>query len=264
MKKYFAIIALFTILSGCIPYKKLPEVNSASYPVHSHNDYQQAHPLYDALKNGVRSVEVDVYHLLGPLWVCHTPFGTAKLRRIQNWYFRPLAKLIKKNGGYVYKPGESFYVFIEVKTNTKHAMPRLKRILARYKDIMTTYTNHSTEVKPVTVTILSERDDTYWMKDSVRYFGVELPFSQAAPDLNPNVYTQFRINTGNPEPSGKINPVLADQLKIILTKGQRIRANAGNDTETSWEALYEIGVTYIHTDKLSEMKDFMKKKADLK
>jgi len=237
----------------------MPVINNTAYPVHSHNDYAHQHPLYDALNNGVKSVEADVYHFLGPLWVCHTPFGIVKLRRIQNWYFRPLKRIIDKNGGYVYKAGETFYVLIEVKTNTRHAMPRLKKIFAKYKDILTTYTNHGVQVKPVTVTILSVRDDAYWMKDSVRYFGVELPFSHASENLNPYVYTQFRLHTGSPEPYKDPDSDISKQIKLVVARGQRIRANAGQDIESNWDVLYKSGVTFIHTDKLVELKEFMKK-----
>jgi len=259
MKRLLIFTAGLFMLNACVPYRHMPVINSEAYPVHSHNDYAHKHPLYDALNNGVNSVEADVYHFLGPLWVCHTPFGIVKLRRIQNWYFRPLKRIIDKNGGYIYKAGETFYVLIEVKTNTRHAMPRLKKIFARYKDMLTTYTNHSVQVKPVTVTILSGRDDAYWMQDSVRYFGVELPFSHASENLNPYVYTQFRLHTGSPEPYKDLNSDLNKQIKLVLARGQRIRANAGQDIEPNWEVMYKSGVTFIHTDKLVELKEFMKK-----
>lgn len=258
-RKILLLIFILTLVFGCIPYRKMPEVHSASYPVHSHNDYAQKHPLYDALKNGVSSVEVDFYHLLGPLWVCHTPFGIVKMRGIKAWYLKPLKMTIHKNGGFVYTPGETFYILLESKTKTKNAMPRLKKILSQYSDILTKYTNRTTEIRPVTITILGERDDAFWMQDSVRYFGVELPFDENKPGLNLNVYTQFRLSTGNPGTNGKLGNELTTEIKDVMAKGQRIRANAGNDDERSWEALYETGVSFIHTDKLSEIRDFMMK-----
>ena len=115
-------------------------------------------------------------------------------------------------------------------------------------------------VKPVTVAILSKRDDAYWMKDSLRYFGVELSFDQASADLNPNVYTQFRLHTGSPGPDGKLNQELLKKISEVLERGQRIRASAGPDSETGWQALYDAKVSFIHTDKLVELKEFMKKK----
>lgn len=259
-QKIFLLLFSLTLIYGCIPYRKLPELHSVSLPVHSHNDYAQKHPLYDALKNGVSSVEVDFYHLLGPLWVCHTPFGIVKMRGIKAWYLKPLKKIIRHNGGFVYTSGETFHILFESKTKTKNAMPRLKRILSQYSDILTKYTDRSTEIRPVTITILGERDDAFWMQDSVRYFGVELPFDENITGLNLNVYTQFRLSAGNPGKDGKLSPVLTGEIKDVLAKGQRIRANAGDDNERSWEALYETGVTFIHTDKLYELREYMMKR----
>jgi len=65
-------------------------------PVHSHNDYWRDAPIYDALSNGVRSMESDVW--LNPddqkLYVGHDPFALSSERTFQTITLTPLQKAI--------------------------------------------------------------------------------------------------------------------------------------------------------------------------
>ncbi|MCK5137459.1 MAG: hypothetical protein KAR19_16865 [Bacteroidales bacterium] len=41
------------------------------FPAHAHNDYNHEHPLFDALENGFRSIEADVFSMGDSLYVAH-------------------------------------------------------------------------------------------------------------------------------------------------------------------------------------------------
>jgi hypothetical protein len=67
---------------------------------HSHNDYLQPMPLYEALSAGFCSVEGDVHLLSSVLRLGHAIAGTATL---EDMYVKPLATLAIRNGGTVFK-----------------------------------------------------------------------------------------------------------------------------------------------------------------
>lgn len=57
---------------------------------HAHNDYLHPRPLWLALENGFRSIEVDVYLRHDELRVAHLPWQTRPARTLASLYFAPL------------------------------------------------------------------------------------------------------------------------------------------------------------------------------
>lgn len=251
------LISAIIVLSSCKPHEKNIIIGEPNYRSHSHNDYRHKRPLFDALENGISSVEIDIYRFAGKLWVCHLPTGIIRFRKIQDWYFEPLKKILNTNGGFVYKKGEPFYIMIEMKTKTKRTFPLLKKVLAQYKDILTSYSNNSIIQRPIVVSILGGKNDEFWLKDSLRYCGIELSIEQACDSLNPFLYTQFRMHAGNPE--NVSNSYYIKAIECAHKYNRRIRANAGEDKEYNWNALLKYGIDFIHTDDLIGVNKFIKK-----
>src|SRR4030095_9098777 len=69
---------------------------------HSHNDYEQAQPLVDALKLGFCNIEADIYLVEGKLLVAHPLERTHPDKTLQSLYLNPLRERIRQNGGRVY------------------------------------------------------------------------------------------------------------------------------------------------------------------
>ncbi len=250
------IIALIFLLSSCKPHQKAIIIGEPNYRSHSHNDYRHKRPLYDALENGISSVEIDIYRFAGKLWVCHWPTGIIRFRKIQDWYLEPIRKILNSKDGFIYKKGEPFYIMIEMKTKTKRTFPLLKKVLAQYKDILTTYSNDSIFQKPIVVSILGNKDDDYWLKDSLRFYGIELSINYACDSLNPYLYTQFRMHAGSP--NNLSTQYYINAIECAHKQHRRIRANAGEDIEYNWKALLISGIDFIHTDDLIGVNKFLK------
>lgn len=67
---------------------------------HSHNDYLQSVPLWEALHAGFCSVEADVHLVDDRLMLGHSTPGKTSLLEI---YLEPMAALVRKNGGFIFQ-----------------------------------------------------------------------------------------------------------------------------------------------------------------
>ena len=72
---------------------------SGIYPVacHSHNDYWQDVPLYNALKSGCSSIEADAWLLDSEIYVGHTPAELTNDRTLRNLYLDPLLQMTERS-----------------------------------------------------------------------------------------------------------------------------------------------------------------------
>ena len=68
--------------------------NSYQIGIHSHNDYQQIKPFWNAYENGLNSIEIDVYLKNDNLYVTHSESEINKRRTIESLYLNPLEKVI--------------------------------------------------------------------------------------------------------------------------------------------------------------------------
>lgn len=121
-------------------------------PIHSHNDYEREHPLYDALKLAIISVEADVWCFNDnddALYVSHLPLFLSKSRTLKTLYTGPLEQLIDSvsQDGEVFglfdtEPDQTLYLQIDVKNNGDVVFDKIQEHLKPLQDkgYITTYT----------------------------------------------------------------------------------------------------------------------------
>lgn len=104
---------------------------------HSHNDYYQERPLFSALDNYMKGIEIDVFYENDTFFVAHSKDEINQNNTIENLYLNPLTKIVNQNNGYIYPNQTSvFYIFIDIKENGKVVIPKLnQKILSFYKKI---------------------------------------------------------------------------------------------------------------------------------
>ncbi len=236
---------------------------------HSHNDYNHAHPLLDALSNGFTSIEADVLLIGGELYVGHDmPKGTNDLPTFKEAYLQPLDSIIKSNYGFVF-PGytEDCYLLVDFKTEAEATYRVLKEQLRPY------------------ASWLRGPGGTYASKGYVNIF-----LSGNRP-IKTVIADKKRLVTldGRPEDLGKgysaeVMPVIsqayykysnwqgegqrpkADQEKIkelvaaTHNENKRLRLWANPDMPEGWAMLHRLGVDIINTDHLEGLRDYLLKK----
>ena len=101
-----------------------------------HNDYEHKRPLFDALDQGLCSVEADIFLVDGQLLVGHVRRLLKPERTLESLYLIPLKERIAKNGGRVYRGGPEFTLLIDIKTNGPTTYAALKKVLEKYADFI--------------------------------------------------------------------------------------------------------------------------------
>jgi glycerophosphoryl diester phosphodiesterase len=132
------------------------------YPLvhgHSHNDYQQRHPLADALTRGYTSVEADVVLVRGQLLVGHDLLqAISHGETLRALYLDPLADWVAHDGGSVFGPGQpGLTLLIDVKSEAKSTWRALESLLSTYRDMLTRFTPEGVEPGAVTVVVSGHR-----------------------------------------------------------------------------------------------------------
>jgi len=121
-------------------------------PAYAHNDYENPHPLQDALKLGFRGVEADILLRGGELRVGHDAAETRAGRTLEAVYLRPLREIVQRCG-HVLAGSTPFLLNIELKERSRATYDSLVNLLERYSDLFGSVTG-GTVVPPVQVILV--------------------------------------------------------------------------------------------------------------
>ena len=106
---------------------------------HSHNDYEHARPLQDALDRGFCSIEADVYLVEGRLLVAHDRKDVVPSRTLTALYLEPLRERVRRNDGRVFRRGPAMILLVDVKSEASATYAALHSELEKYADMLTTF-----------------------------------------------------------------------------------------------------------------------------
>ncbi|MCU0706201.1 MAG: phosphatidylinositol-specific phospholipase C/glycerophosphodiester phosphodiesterase family protein [Fimbriiglobus sp.] len=233
---------------------------------HAHNDYEHPRPLLDALAHGFCNVEADIWLQNGRLLVAHTPFAWKNDRTLQSLYLDPLRERVKRNGGKVYPDGTPFTLMIDVKTDAAKTWPELSKVLDDYADLLTTTQGDKTERKAVTVVLSGNAPREGLKKQAIRRAGIDgrpkdLDGDQPAhliPWVSDAWKNHFTWNGTGDMPTAE-RAKLAEYVAKAHTQGRKVRFWATPETPAVWNELLAAGCDLISTDKLDEVRDFLRK-----
>ena len=243
---------------------------------HSHNDYEHARPLLDALAYGFCSVEADIYLVDGELLVAHDRSAVDTRRTLDNLYLRPLWERFQANGGHIYPLGgpphrpedAGVTLLIDIKNSGAETFRVLDRKLADYAAMLTTFTNDTTTPGAVTVIISGDRANEVILASSPRRAGIDGRLSDLDGPLNRHQVPLISDNwTLHFSWMGQ-KDVPADEaakLSAILAKaherGVRVRFWNIPQTAAVWSRLYDAGVDLLNADHLGGLSAVLLKKS---
>ncbi|MCX7032097.1 MAG: phosphatidylinositol-specific phospholipase C/glycerophosphodiester phosphodiesterase family protein [Spirochaetes bacterium] len=251
---------------------------------HSHNDYEHARPLLDALAFGFCSVEADIYLVDGALLVAHDRSNVDARRTLDNLYLRPLWERFQANGGHIYPLGRAtapplgratappeaaaFTLLIDVKNNGAETFRVLDRMLADYAPMLAHFTDDTTTPGAVTVIISGDRATDVILASSPRRAGIDGRLSDLDGPLNrhqmPLISDNWTMHFGWLG-QGDMPPDEAAKLDAIVAKaherGVRVRFWSIPQTEVIWSRLYDAGVDLLNADDLGKLSAVLLKKS---
>lgn len=114
---------------------ELPCPNAPLVAAYAHNDYENEHPLRDALRLGYRGIEADVFLVEGEIRVAHDRGGTRPGRTLQSLYLEPL-RAIAAECGRITSASEPFWMNVEIKEESRATYDTLCAVLAQYSDLL--------------------------------------------------------------------------------------------------------------------------------
>lgn len=267
MRKTLLLAAV--LLMGCrttIPQAMLPpQPTTFLARAHSHNDYLHARPLQDALDQGFGSVEADIHLTGNALWIGHIVAWNPGLT-LQSLYLDPLRARIKSNGGWVYAPGEVLTLLIDVKTDTKATYAALSDVLAQYADILTSVQDGVVKPGPVKVVITGNRDRELLRGQNPRYAFFEGFTADLQGNENTALVPAVAEKWSNVIKWDGNGEMPADQRQKLLTltrqareQGRTLRLWDAPDNANTWAELLKADASFINTDHLKELREFLLK-----
>lgn len=260
MKKIlFSLFCIFSLPAFNQPY------NYTTLNAHSHNDYEQEFPFWDAYNHGFGSIEADIFLVKDndELLVAHTreELATRKLR-LDSSYLIPIVKCIKKNKGYPYPDtSKKLQILVDVKTTAAATLDKLVKTIKRYPEL--------TSNSLVQFTISGNRpgQDSFTMYPSFIKFDGELnkPYSKEAlakitlMSANLKDYTLWNGKGRIPENERK---KIESEVNRSHGLKKPIRFWGAPDNINAWYALMHLHADYINTDRIYSLSEFLNKLPD--
>jgi alkaline phosphatase len=220
---------------------------------HSHNDYEQATPFWLAWQEQFGSIEADIWLVDGKVIVGHDRNEIKAGRTLEEYYIKPLAACVEKNGGHPYADtARRLQMLIDVKEDSVNTLAGLIALLDKYPVLEHTpsitwvisgnrpardrYTSY-----PPFIAFDGILHDTYTREELSR-------IAMMSDDLR--YYTRWDSRTGIPDTARKnLQAVIRASHDLHLP----VRFWDAPDFPTAWSQLVELQVDYINTDHIQEL-----------
>ncbi|MBK7494344.1 MAG: hypothetical protein IPI28_02630 [Candidatus Omnitrophica bacterium] len=264
MTGLFLVLAISLFCTGAGADAGLQEVIASYRQAHSHNDYEQTHPLVDALDQGFCSIEADIWLAEGEIQVSHNQ-GHSK-GSLKELYLDPLQQRVNVKGS-VYGDGAEFFLWIDIKDDNPELNDTLEALISKYP--MLAITPGSALARGAVTVILTGdesskkrhlekfkqspvcRDARYSIEDPQsdgRWTWIAIPWSSVS---------DWR-GDGPFQEEDRIQ--LANLVEDVHRKGRRIRIWGNPDEAGYWQLALDAGIDLINTDRLADLADFLRGK----
>ncbi len=271
----FCIAACFVSLTATVCSAQTSASNSTVRPshpkAHAHNDYLHERPLLDALDNGFRSVEADIFLVEGDLWVAHSTAELSADRTLKALYLDPLRQRMQTHandspGSFqsVEGDGQPITLLIDLKSDGESTYRALNQLLSKYDDVFTHVDSDGVHRRGVTAIISGNRPIESVQSDLPRFVGVDGRLDDLNKDYSAELMPLISDHWGrNFQWRGKGDLPEADREKLsgILERAhrqnRRVRFWATPDHQAAWKVLNDAGVDLINTDDLEGLNQFL-------
>ncbi len=101
-----------------------------SFKIHSHNDYEQKSPFWNAYANGLTSIEVDVFLKDKTLYATHAESEIIPNNTIRSLYLDPLSREVKAG-----KITDDIQLLIDLKSEAESTLKEIVNVLKKYPEL---------------------------------------------------------------------------------------------------------------------------------
>lgn len=262
-------------LVACTHPANTPERPSSTVPaaapapmqrVHSHNDYQKAQPLSDAVTRGAGSVEVDVFLIDDDLMVAHSRAEVAAGKSLRSLYLEPLQAFWAARSGRIYPGAKPLILLVDLKADGLAAYRELERQLRPYRPMLTRWVEDREIPGAVTVLLSGDRPVAALAVQSERWASLDgrledldkNPPAGLVPLVSANWTTVFKWN-GRGEMPAEDKGVLRSLVQRAHAQKRQLRFWNAPDVAAVWAEQLTAGVDLINTDNVADLQSFLEK-----
>lgn len=228
--------------------------------IHSHNDYKQEVPFYQAYAQQVFSIEVDLFAVDGQLLVGHDKEDLSQDMTFDELYLNPILRLYKQNRGKAWKNSKhQLQLMIELKSPTEPTLTMVVDKLKKYPEVFDSSVNPNAVKIAITGNVPKPSefvqypqfilfdgliDENYTPEQLQRVALISLPlYDYAVWNGKGSFKTEEKKN-------------VEAVIKKVHDMGKPIRFWGTPNSITAWNTFYHMGVDIINTDKVEACADF--------
>lgn len=234
-------------------------------PGHSHNDYERARPLMEALELGYRSIEVDVHLHKGQLKVSHMATGLDGKPNLQTLYLDPLLKITRTEASkYGLDTVQPLIIMIDIKSDAEKTYQVLRPILERYKEMLSV-TGEGAKTGLVHILISGNKPYASVAKETTRLVSLDYRFdfcrehpTDAFITRASDTYKRYFTWNGKGEMPWQEKIMLDELVNQAHAEGRQIRFWAVPETPELWKTFLDVGVDWVHVDDIQAFHAFYK------
>ncbi len=215
-----------------------------SFKIHSHNDYAQNVPFWNAYSNGLNSIEVDVFLKNNTLYATHGENEIKPDRTIENLYLLPILKAISLKLG----SQQPIQLLVDIKSEPYTTLKALMNVLEKYPDIL-----HNENIAIVISGNRPKVNEYINYPDYIKFDYQRLEDLQIGSfwDKVALISLDFgKFSTWNGK--GRLTVEDYDIIKDVIDKAHSydkpFRFWGSPDSKTAWKTFLELGVDFINTD----------------
>ena len=220
--------------------------------VHSHNDYDQSVPFWNAYSSGAHSIEADVFLKDGVLYVTHDESEIIAERTLEQLYLKPLNEIygITRENQNAHE-NQDLQILIDMKSEANTSLDALVNLLLEFPELIVNsqlrFVISGNRPKP-------EQYSSY--PDFIWFDHQDLaPISDQAWDkvaLISMSFGKFSDWKGTGSIATSELKEIERAIKIAHRYHKPFRFWGTPDSQLAWETFSRIGVDFINTDRPSE------------
>jgi alkaline phosphatase len=249
MEKIFRF-SLWGILIGISSF-------SFAQKIHSHNDYKQVRPFWDAYLSGANSIEADVFLQDGKLSVAHLKSEIDFINTLEKLYLEPLNQIVKSN------KRQSLQILIDIKSAYEPTLEAIIKAISNYPKLAKAHKKN----KKILFVISGNRPSIsyYSQYPAFIYFDHQSLLDLENSKNHKIALVSFSfLKFSNWKGNGNMDEDEKLKLKAVIdsvqASGYPVRFWGTPDTPTAWETLNALNVDFINTDKPKSCKQYFEKK----
>ncbi|UGU16471.1 alkaline phosphatase [Sinomicrobium kalidii] len=222
-----------------------------SFSIHSHNDYEQKSPFWNAYANGLTSIEVDIFLKNNTLYVTHTESEIVEHSTIQSLYLEPLLREAKSG-----KITDDIQLLIDLKSEAKSTLKEIVKVLKKYPEL--------TSNPKISFVISGNRPAPENYSDYPGYILFDWQDVDNHPAANWDKVALVSVNFADYSVWNGLGRLTAEDKESVVSViekahagGKPFRFWGAPDTKSAWKAFAELGVDYINTDQPAASSEYL-------